>query len=477
MKISNPINHCVVLFGAFIKTTQYNRKIMLKYLSLFLSILIIGCSGSKNMLKKGTILENNKQYIEASNFYIEALNRKNTNVDATVSLSRVGKIVLNLYLNDFYKEEAMGNTKNAVYAYLKVSDYQKNLNKYNVYENIPDHYVEKYKIVKEAYLQNLYDEGENLMEELSYKKAEESFLEILKFDSDYKNAKSLKDISYVEPIFIKAKQELEAEKYRDAYNNLELVLKRISNYKDVKESKAQALELGRHTFLIFTFENATNKQNIETKISNFISNKLSNLNDPFLRLVDRSNFEKIMNEQEFSLSGFVDESTATEIGKLFGAQTAISGKVISYSHKISKSKPQKMNAAEPFYEKKKREDGEGYITKTKYKKVNYMRYAKSIDVHIEFQYKLISLKTSEVLLSDIIELSSKDNVSYSVYNGDPKILYPMSNTGVDKSESSINKFRLQFSKRRKLKSEQNLSNDLFKSISSKTAKKITQYLE
>ena len=136
-----------------------------------------------------------------------------------------------------------------------------------------------------------------------------------------------------------------------------------------------------------------------------------------------------------------------------------------------------MNAAEPFYEKKKREDGEGYITKTKYKKVNYMRYAKSIDVHIEFQYKLISLKTSEVLLSDIIELSSKDNVSYSVYNGDPKILYPMSNTGVDKSESSINKFRLQFSKRRKLKSEQNLSNDLFKSISSKTAKKITQYLE
>ena len=136
MNISNPINHCVVLFGAFIKTTQYNRKIMLKYLSLFLSILIIGCSGSKNMLKKGTILENNKQYIEASNFYIEALNRKNTNVDATVSLSRVGKIVLNLYLNDFYKEEAMGNTKNAVYAYLKVSDYQKNLNKYNVYENI-----------------------------------------------------------------------------------------------------------------------------------------------------------------------------------------------------------------------------------------------------------------------------------------------------------------------------------------------------
>ena len=53
----------------------------------------------------------------------------------------------------------------------------------------------------------------------------------------------------------------------------------------------------------------------------------------------------------------------------------------------------------------------------------------------------------------------------------------MSDSGVDKNKSSVNKFRSQFSKRRKLKSEQELSNDLFKSISSKTSKKITQYLE
>ena len=53
----------------------------------------------------------------------------------------------------------------------------------------------------------------------------------------------------------------------------------------------------------------------------------------------------------------------------------------------------------------------------------------------------------------------------------------MTDTGVDKNKYSINKFRSQFSKKRKLKSEQELSNDLFKSISSKTAKKITQYLE
>jgi tetratricopeptide (TPR) repeat protein len=450
---------------------------MIKYLSLLLTILIFGCSGSKNMLKKGTVLEHDKQYVEASNFYFEALNRKSSNVEATIALKRVGKKVLNESLNDFYKEEAMGNTKNAVYAYLKASDYQKKLNKYKVYEKISDPYSEKYESVKETYLQNLYEEGENLMEELSFKNAENKFIEILKFDKEYKEAKTLRDISYTEPLFIKGKQQLEEESYRNAYTNFELVLERIPNYKDAKASRIEALELGRQTFLIFTFENATNKQHIETKISSYITNELSNLNDPFLRLVDRSNFEKIMNEQELAVSGFIDEGTAAEIGKLFGAQTAISGKVISYSHKVSQSKPQKKEAAETFTVKKKKAEGEGYITETKYKKVNYISYAKSVDVHIGFQYKVISLKTSEVLLSDIIEMTSKDIVSYSVYSGDSKRLHPISDTGVAKNKSSINKLRSQFSKRKKLKSEHELSNGLFKSISVKVAKKITQYLE
>ena len=74
-------------------------------------------------------------------------------------------------------------------------------------------------------------------------------------------------------------------------------------------------------------------------------------------------------------------------------------------------------------------------------------------------------------------MSSKDIVSYSVYSGDSKKLHPMSDSGVAKNKSSINKFRSQFSKRRKLKSEQELSNDLFKSISVKATEKITQYLE
>ena len=135
------------------------------------------------MLKKGRVLEHNKQYVEASNFYFEALNRKNSNVDASIALNRVGNKVLNQYLNDFYKKESIGDIKSAVYGYLKAFNYQKKLNKYKIYNDIPNHYLEKYENVKRIYLKNLYEVGESLMNELSYKNAENSFTEILKFDS------------------------------------------------------------------------------------------------------------------------------------------------------------------------------------------------------------------------------------------------------------------------------------------------------
>ena len=80
---------------------------MLKYFPLIIIILTVSCSGSKALLKKGTTLEHNKQYVEASNYYFESLSRNNSNVDALVALNRVGKKVLNQYLEELRKIHAV----------------------------------------------------------------------------------------------------------------------------------------------------------------------------------------------------------------------------------------------------------------------------------------------------------------------------------------------------------------------------------
>ena len=184
-----------------------------------------------------------------------------------------------------------------------------------------------------------------------------------------------------------------------------------------------------------------------------------------------------MKEQELALSGFVDESSAAEIGKLLGAKTAIAGKVISFSSQRPSLKQEQKQAFESYIIEKTNPDTEKTYKETKYRKVDYTEYTGNIEVRIGFQFKVISLQTSEVLFSDIIELSSKDKVSYSRYKSDLNKIYPMSGSNVNKSNYSVKRFRKQFSARSELKNEDELVNNLCKDISSRTSERVRKYLD
>ena len=62
---------------------------MKKFLSCFVIFLLISaCSGSKSMLKKGFKLDEAGMKTEAVEYYIDALVRKKTNVDAKIALKK-----------------------------------------------------------------------------------------------------------------------------------------------------------------------------------------------------------------------------------------------------------------------------------------------------------------------------------------------------------------------------------------------------
>ena len=189
------------------------------------------------------------------------------------------------------------------------------------------------------------------------------------------------------------------------------------------------------------------------------------------------NLNKIMKEQELGLSGLVDESSATEIGRILGAKTAVAGKVISFSSKKSDLKIMTKEAFEAYFVEKTNPETKKKYKEKRYRKINYREFTKTIDVIVGFQFKIISLKTSEVLNSEIIELSSKDKVQFSRYKADTKTLYPISYSKVNTNYSAVSKFRKQFSTRSELKNEDELVNKLCKDISSKVSKNIKIYLD
>ena len=108
------------------------------YLLYLLAVLLLSCSGTKKMTKKAVAFEQQGMYSEASAYYLLALERKNTNIDAAIGLKRIGQLVMDDYLTDFFKFHTAKDSKASIYSYLKALDWQKNARMYNVSLEIPD---------------------------------------------------------------------------------------------------------------------------------------------------------------------------------------------------------------------------------------------------------------------------------------------------------------------------------------------------
>jgi len=74
-----------------------------------------------------------------------------------------------------------------------------------------------------------------------------------------------------------------------------------------------------------------NVQSGSADLSDYIISELieNAINDGFYTVIDRQQLDVIQAEQQFQMSGAVDDKSALEIGKFFGAQTIVSGAVKS----------------------------------------------------------------------------------------------------------------------------------------------------
>jgi hypothetical protein len=93
-------------------------------------------------------------------------------------------------------------------------------------------------------------------------------------------------------------------------------------------------------------------------------------------------------------------------------------------------------------------------------------------VSISFQYKLVSLQTGEIIKTDIIERTSKDEVLYARYDGNANDLYPANQTGVNLSRQDRQSLIAMLNGRQQLRNTTELSNELFNAISSTVSSSI-----
>ena len=448
----------------------------------FISSLIVAaalftaCSGSKSYAKKASKLDQAGLYAEAAEMYLQSVQRSQKNVDAKIGLKKTGQMLLNDKLSEFFKFANMGTKADAVDAYLNAKLYQERVDRLGVKLEIPDHYRTEFEKIKGEHLVELYNEGQALMEKQDFKNAEAVFASIARLEPNYKDATSLQTVAYLEPLYRTGKSDLEAGHYRKAYEGFSKVIEKDAAYKDANSLRNECLAKGQYSIAVLPFKNTSTRPEMAPKVQEYAMTALTETKDPFIKLVDRENMDRILEEQRLGMSGVVDEQTAVRVGNLMGAQAVLMGTLIDYREEPGTLKRSTKDAYESYRVKKKDPVTGEEMLITQYKPVKYQEYYQENKVYVSFSYRLVSLETGEVLMSKVVDRQAEDNVYYANYEGNKDLLHPARNGVVDLGDRSRRDLRSLLTAPRSLKPMSVLTNDLLRSSTSALASEIQQEL-
>ena len=414
-------------------------KLLYFFILPFALILGSGCTGSKSYSNKAEKLQKAGLNDEAANFFLQALQRNPKNVDAKIGLKQTGQVQIEKTLTKFYKSYSVGNYKEAVFNYQEALGYEKRYG-YFVAMEIPPYYQDYYDEMLVIYLEEVYDNAEDLLYENKFSEANVIYREILELDPDYKDVADLSLHATVEPLYRSGVLAFEQKKYRKTYDIMSRVLGQKSMYKDAIDYKERALEEGKMAMAVLPFETSVSgKENLALSIQSDVVSSLTQINNPFIQVIDRTNSQDLIREQQLNVRNTSTGNSAITTGELLGANMLIKGQLLSYSSSGGIIRSNTRQGFEQYKVKKINPETKKSYYETKYKRVTYYEYEGSASVYLQVQYQMISAETGEVVQSKVEGVESKDNVHYITYSGNYKNLYSgkFSSSGMEFSKGDV----------------------------------------
>lgn len=448
---------------------------------LFLSFSIISCNGVKSLTKKGDKAFEKSQFEKAVELYFSALEKDNEYSLAKTGLKNSGQRLVNNHLDQFFKTKNFGENRKAIYHYRDASRLSERCSRMNVSLDIPTQYTSDYNILTNKYVADQYDKGMKLLQNEAFLEAEQTFKEIKLLKPNYKDVDDLERVAEFEPKYRMAISYLQNDKFRSAYAQFNKI---ASNYKDTKDKKQLCLEEGMITIGFVDFKNGTRNKGGEAAISAYLFNELAKLNNPFIKVIDRSLTSTIIDEQVLALSGQTSESTSANAGQLIGAKAILSGNLITYSKKSDKLSETIKKAWFERLIKKYNEETEKHFYEKEYDKVKYKEYYGMNQVSVGFQYQLTSTETGEILLNGIIKLNESDMVNFATANVNYNKLMPGNwkwqnkaheDDFVSSNISEKRNLRNLFKNKKSLLTIDQLNDKIYKSTSSQISGEINNY--
>lgn len=380
---------------------------------LAIALLLSGCRGAQYYYKSGNKYAKAHMLKESVTAYKQAIDRKPGRVKYRMAMDQQGNALLEeLYTNYRFAD---GNDSLSIYRFLEAEKWRNYLKPYINTSRYEGFYDRDYADQLDRFLSQKYIRAEKWIRTRQFDRAQSNLEEIKSLDPNYKEAQSLLEFSEVEPIYVQALDLFEGNKFREVHDLLQPMLKKYPKQEMLRKLEEQAIERGIYRLGIISDPNITGSQaTMSAALQSAVISLIQKNDDPFLELLDRTNFEMLQQEQEAIINGTTNEAAVTQ--ELLAADAYLKVIITHVYENEGKLNQQTRRGWERYYVTTKNDEGEE-VKKAMYKKVTYREFTKQNEASYDMQLAMVERATSRILWSESFHHEDKDEIHYVEFSG------------------------------------------------------------
>ena len=380
---------------------------------LAIALLLSGCRGAQYYYKSGNKYAKAHMLKESVTAYKQAIERKPGRVKYRMAMDQQGNALLEeLYTNYRFAD---GNDSLSIYKFLEAEKWRNYLKPYINTSRYEGFYDRDYADQLDRFLSQKYIRAEKWIRMRQFDRAQSNLEEIKSLDPNYKEVQSLLEFSEVEPIYVQALDLFEGNKFREVHDLLQPMLKKYSNQEMLRKLEEQAIERGKYRLGIISDPNITGSEaTMSAALQSAVISLIQKNDDPFLELLDRTNFEMLQQEQEAIINGTTNEAAVTQ--ELLAADAYLKVIITHVYENEGTLNQQTRRGWERYYVTTKNDEGEE-VKKAMYKKVTYREFTKQNEASYDMQLAMVERATSRILWSESFHHEDKDEIHYVEFSG------------------------------------------------------------
>ena len=380
---------------------------------LAIAFLLGGCRGAQYYYKTGNKYAKAHMLKESGTAYKQAIERKPGRVKYRMAMDQQGNALLEeLYTNYRFAD---GNDSLSIYKFLEAEKWRNYLKPYINTSRYEGFYDRDYADQLDRFLSQKYIRAEKWIRTRQFNRAQSNLEEIKSLDPNYKEVQSLLEFSEVEPIYVQALDLFEGNKFREVHDLLQPMLKKYPKQEMLRKLEEQAIERGKYRLGIISDPNITGSEaTMSAALQSAVISLIQKNDDPFLELLDRTNFEMLQQEQEAIINGTTNEAAVTQ--ELLAADAYLKVIITHVYENEGTLNQQTRRGWERYYVTTKNDEGEE-VKKAMYKKVTYREFTKQNEASYDMQLAMVERATSRILWSESFHHEDKDEIHYVEFSG------------------------------------------------------------